>query len=107
MANETELKLQLPPTLADFEFRVGNNNQSGDWSGAPLPASITRRSGAGTGGSDRVTLTWADGAIINTWLEVRVKATPATGLVNDNVFYFGNAIGETGVAEHFAQECIA
>jgi hypothetical protein len=30
------------------------------------------------------------------WLEVTVKATPATGLSSPDVFYFGNAIGESG-----------
>jgi hypothetical protein len=43
-------------------------------------------------------LVWADNAIPNkNWLEVTVKAsTTTTGLAADDVFYFGNAIGETG-----------
>ena len=48
------------------------------------------------GGSDRVTLTWADGAIKNQWLELRAKTGTQTGLSTDDVFYFGNVIGETG-----------
>ena len=60
------------------------------------PASISVRSGAGVGGSDRVTLIWADGAIQNTWLQVVVKAGGAIGLSAADTFYFGNAIGETG-----------
>ena len=47
-------------------------------------------------GSDRVTLTWADGAIKNTWLRVTVKANSHTGLAGNDVFYFGNLVAETG-----------
>ena len=52
--------------------------------------------GAGVGGSDRITLTWADGAIRNTWLQVTVKPGGNTGLAAADVFYFGNLAGETG-----------
>jgi hypothetical protein len=62
-------------------------------------------------GSDRVTLIWpnhdrlnpASTAVANQWLQVRVKATADTGLASDDVFYFGNAIGETGNALDEAQ----
>jgi hypothetical protein len=43
-----------------------------------------------------VIVPWDDGAIANTWLQVTVKATAATGLAAPDVFYFGNSIGETG-----------
>ena len=39
---------------------------------------------------------WADNAIQNLWLQVTVKATTNTGLASSNIFYFGNAIGDTG-----------
>ncbi|HYW80867.1 MAG TPA: hypothetical protein VE890_14900, partial [Thermoguttaceae bacterium] len=39
---------------------------------------------------------WPDNAIENQWLRVTVLATPATGLLTPDVFYFGNAIGEAG-----------
>jgi hypothetical protein len=83
-------------TAADFEFRLGNNNNPGGWADAPLPVSISIRRRAGVDGSARVTLIWADGAIVNRWLQVTVKATSNTGLVAPDVFYFGNAIGESG-----------
>jgi hypothetical protein len=54
------------------------------------------RSGAGSGGSSRVTIEWADGAIANTWLQVTALAS--LGIAQNDVFYFGNAIGETGNA---------
>jgi hypothetical protein len=43
-----------------------------------------------------VTLIFPDGAIKNTWLEVTVLANANTNLATNDVFYFGNAIGETG-----------
>jgi hypothetical protein len=84
------------PTAADFTFKVGNDNTPAGWAAAPAPTSITVRPGAGLGGSDRITIVWADNAIQKQWLQVTVKATTATGLASDDVFYFGNAIGETG-----------
>jgi len=81
---------------ADFQFRVGNNDDPGGWLSAPTPSSITVRSGNGILGSDRITLTWPDHTIQNTWLQVAVLATANTGLAESDVFYFGNVIGETG-----------
>ena len=50
------------------------------------------------GGVDRVTILWADNAIDNQWLQVSVLATAHTGLLDADVFSFGNAIGEAGNA---------
>jgi len=80
------------PTAADFECRVGDGTT---WTGGPAPA-VSVRPGAGVGGSDRVTLIFGDGAVRDTWLEVTVGATVATGLVQPDVFYVGNAPGDTG-----------
>ena len=67
------------------------------WSTAPAPAGITRRAGAGVGGSDRITIVWGDDAVKDRWLQVTVKPNAATtGLVAADVFYFGNLIGDTG-----------
>jgi hypothetical protein len=84
------------PTASDFSFKVGNDNTPNGWGAAPAPTSISVRLGAGVSGSDRVTLIWADNAIQKEWLQITVKATAATGLAADDVFYFGNAIGEAG-----------
>jgi hypothetical protein len=43
-----------------------------------------------------VTITWDDNVIQNQWLQVTVLADTNTGLADDDVFYFGNAIGESG-----------
>lgn len=93
------------PTADDFLFRRGNNNKpygndlnnpSDDWPWAPGPITIAVRHGAGVDGADRVTLIWEDGVIRNCWLQVTLLATNATGLARDDVFYVGNAVGESG-----------
>jgi hypothetical protein len=83
------------PTASDFIFRRGTGGDPASWGLAPNPT-ITLRPGAGVGGSDRITLTWADGAVRNTWLQVTVKPGGNTGLSAADVFYFGNLVGETG-----------
>ena len=75
------------PTAADFDF-----------GGAPAPSGITVRRGAGAGSSDRVTLVWNDGAILNRWLNVTVLSTARTGLPAPDAFAFGNLAGDTGDA---------
>jgi len=103
---------------SDFEFRVGNDNDPVGWQEAPAPAGIAVRpideDGDGAADFYRVTILWEDyctynpdlpgswkyeinpHGIGNQWLQVRVLATEDTGIPADDVFYFGNAIGETG-----------
>ena len=82
-------------TAADFQIQVGNSSTPSSWSAGAAPT-VTVRNGAGTGGSARVELTWANNAIQNQWVQVTVLANGNTGLSSPDVFYFGNAIGETG-----------
>ena len=83
-------------TANDFIFKVGNNNAPANWTAAPTPITVTVRAGAGLSGSDRVELIWADNAIQEQWLEVTVLPTTSTGLVANNVFFFGNAVANSG-----------
>ena len=83
------------PTAADFQFRVGNSNNTAAWSNAPAPTSVSVRRGAGAGASDRVTILWADNAIVNQWLRITTLASATTGLAAPDVFYIGNLIGES------------
>lgn len=86
-------------SLADFDFKVGNTATPGLWV-APVAAASPQlevQEGAGTGGSDRVVITFADGVIKNQWLQVTVLVAPGTGIASPNVHYWGNQIGETGV----------
>jgi len=87
-------------SAVDFQFAVGNSNTPEQWFGDTssdiMSPEITVRRGMGVDGSDRVTIVWADGLIENQWLEVTVLETIFTGLNAQDVFYFGNTIGETG-----------
>jgi beta-glucanase (GH16 family) len=83
-------------TADAFDFKAGIGGDPASWQDAPAPSSVTVRRGAGLGGSDRVTLTWADGAIKDTWLRVTVAAGGPVNLPKADVFYFGNLAGETG-----------
>lgn len=82
-------------TAADIQVKSGNTPSPATWTNAPAPGVSVRR-GAGAGGSDRVTLTWASGSLQNQWLQATIKATPQSGLNADDVFYFGSSIGDTG-----------
>jgi len=96
-----------PINAADyFELKVGNNDNPGSpgWSDAPQPAGVTVRPGEGVLGSDRVTIIWDDHAIENQWLQVTVLANElTTGLSEPDVFYFGNAVAESGNSNADAQ----
>jgi len=82
-------------SAADLDFHVGNTHDPSTWGTGPGPTSVTVRPGAGINGSDRVTLVWNDDNIQNQWLQVTVKANATTGLDVEDVFYFGNAVGES------------
>jgi hypothetical protein len=83
-----------PVTADDFVFSVNQADTPDVWTMAPTPV-VTVQSGAGVGGADRVTIIWSDGAIVNQWLKVTVLATGNTGLAADDVFCFGNSVGDT------------
>jgi hypothetical protein len=88
--------LRGTPAAADFVFKTGNDANPAGWALAPAPAGITRRAGAGVGGSDRVTVVWGDNAVKDAWLQVTLKPNAlTTGLAAADVFYFGNLIGDT------------
>jgi beta-glucanase (GH16 family) len=82
----------------DFAFTVGNNGQPTSWKAAPAPKTISVRPSPGLGGAARITITWRDGAIRNTWLRVAVSANANTGLAAQDVFYVGNLVGSTAEA---------
>ena len=77
---------------SDFEFRIGNDNDVDRWPSAVAPGISVEMDG-GEGGADRIVFIWPDGTIVDTWVQVTVDAP---WLVRKDVFYFGNAAGETG-----------
>ena len=88
--------LEVLPRLDDFMFRVGSDSDVVNWTAAPTPTYVNSYPGRGIGGSTQITLIWPDNAIQNEWMQVIMPAESHLGLTADNVFYFGNAIGETG-----------
>ncbi len=95
MVDVTEVPDGFVPTASDFAFFVGNDRTPGNWDAAPMPLEVTLSEDAGVDGSDRVTIVWDDYAVTNKWLQVTVRAA-SFGLADDDVFYFGNAAGESG-----------
>lgn len=90
-------------SLADFQFRTGNDNDPDSWQSAPLPIAITVRAAAGANGSDRIELVWDNSAVKNAWLQITLEGNDAwggfnlgTGLAASEVFYFGSRVGDTG-----------
>ena len=80
--------------VADLGLAVGNTLDPNSWPAASEP-DIAIRPGQGRGGSDRIVLTWPDQAPQDAWLRVTVPTTAAAiGLLEDDVFFFGNAVGE-------------
>ena len=91
--------ISLANILNDFTFKMGDSNAPDTWATAPNPISLSVRAGAGTGGSDRVELVWADNAMRETWLEVQVLANSDTGLESSDEFFYGNAPGDDFIGE--------
>jgi hypothetical protein len=83
------------PRFEDFSFRVGTDGDPAQWAVAPAPTYINTYPGRGPGGSTQITIIWDDNAIQNQWLQVGLLANDHTRLPSDDVFYFGNLIGET------------
>ena len=79
-----------------FQFATGNESLSSNFTNMNFTVNVVVRTGAGINGSDRITLQFDDSTILNTWLRVTMLANDDSGLENNDVFYFGNAIGETG-----------
>jgi hypothetical protein len=83
-------------TRDDYELRVGNSSDPSTWQPAPEPSLVTEYLGAGVNGSTRLELVWDDNVIQNEWIQITLKANDNTGIAADDVFYFGNSIGDTG-----------
>jgi len=80
----------------DFTFFTGNGDDLATWSELTAPVSVTVRPGAGAQGADRITIVLPDHVAEGNWLQTTVLANADTGLTSNDVFYFGNAVGETG-----------
>jgi hypothetical protein len=93
------LDANVTPTAGDFQFRIGNEDNTANWTALGTQPDVSIRRGEGIGGSDRITLTWApdangDPIISDTWLQVIVLEAGSNNLGVSDEFYFGNLIGE-------------
>ncbi len=85
--------------LASLQFAQWDGISAGGFAAltsAAIPT-LTILSGGGLGGSARVRLTFPDNTLQNTWLRVTVVANANTALAANDVFYFGNVIGEFNI----------
>lgn len=82
--------------LASLQFARWNGIDAVGFAALPVNAvpTATVLPASGLGGSARVKITFPDNTLQNTWLRVTVVANGQTGLSADDVFYFGNVIGE-------------
>jgi hypothetical protein len=88
-------------TASDFVFRMSPTgafseaaNPPSSWVAAPAPTLIHITAGTSTSPA-RVRLEWADHAIENRWLQIKVLANANTGLITPQVYYIGHLRGET------------
>ncbi len=93
-------------TASDLEISFGNTNTPGTgsspgtgWAAGTTPH-VSDFAGSGANGSDRIELTWADGTILNKWVQVTVKADATTALGAADIFYFGSAARRRGQQRH-------
>ncbi|MDZ4851893.1 MAG: hypothetical protein SGI77_21600 [Pirellulaceae bacterium] len=86
-----------PVTTSDFVFSVWNGISGGGFGTLTASPTISVISGGGLGGSSRIKIEFGDNVIRDTWLRVTVLANTNTGLSLNDVFYFGNAVGDVNV----------
>lgn len=91
---------ELPLTTTDADFLA--SLQFATWDGinpngfvaSSVVPTVTLAAGGGAGGSSRANITFPDNSVQNTWLRIVVLANAQTGLSANDVFYFGNVIGD-------------
>jgi len=84
-------------TSADFQFATWNGISATGFAATGATPTISVLPGAGASGASRVKIEFPDNSIRNTWLRVTVLANVNTALTNNDVFYFGNAVGDVNV----------
>ena len=73
-----------------------SGSQLGDFERLGIPFEVSVREGEGVDGSDRITIILPNGSVVDEYLQVNIYANQTTGLNNNDVFYFGNIVGDTG-----------
>jgi len=83
-------------TAADFQFVTWNGINVAGFAPLFFLPTITTIARGGIANTTRIKIEFADNAIRNTWLRVTLLANANTGLASNDVFYFGNAVGDVG-----------
>ena len=91
--SESDFVLRVSPTGAFNETA----NPPSSWVAAPAPSLVNVTAGTATTPA-RVRLEWADNAIADRWLQVKILANSNTGLVSSQVYYVGHLYGEVNGA---------
>jgi CSLREA domain-containing protein len=81
-------------STSDFGFAVGDSNDTTTWTSLSTSPTVTLL--PAINGVTPVDLTWPNGTITNEWLQITVKADSNTQLAANDIFYFGNLVGEVG-----------
>ncbi len=89
-----DLASPAAPIASDFLFETWNGISVDSFVTTLAVPSITVIPGAGALGSNRVKIEFPDNEVRNTWLRVTVIASPTTDLAANDVFIFGNAVGD-------------
>jgi len=78
----------------DFIVRTGSGGDPSTWTEQDNIDDVSVQEGAGDGGSDRVMVTWLDGTLTNTYVQLTVLANGQTGLTDPDVFYAASWVGD-------------
>lgn len=86
--------LVATPTASDFAFATWDGSAPAGFTPLAASPTVTVIPAGGSAGSTRLKIEFADNAVRNTWLRVTVLAGVGTDLAANDVFYFGNAVGD-------------
>ena len=86
--------------LSSLQFAQWNGIDVAGFTALPVGATPTVSSiqvGGGANGSSRVFITFPNNSLRNTWLRVTVVANATNTMTQNDVFYFGNVVGDLNV----------
>lgn len=92
--NGMVLDLAADITNWTLRFTAGRSGDPAAWPTALAPTSVVPQ--PQPDGTTRLFITWADGAIVDQWLQGTIDLFAGTTLVDTDVFRFGNLVGDAG-----------
>ena len=88
--------LTNPAAFSASDIELSTGTAATNFTSLNVTPTVSVGIGQGEGGTDRITITLPNRSVVNEYLQVTVLANSNTGLAADDVFYFGNVVGETG-----------